>query len=93
MPLFTLRVAPHGEPRKTRGRADRYSLLVRLLPPLLPTGLSRRTDFDASTNDFNNYCDRHVRNDSAVRHSLTHCELTESTESGFNATEVGTTWL
>ena len=45
IPLFTLRVAPHGAPRKTRGRADRYSLLVRLLPPLLPTGLSRRTDF------------------------------------------------
>src|SRR5215469_12936351 len=43
MPLFTLRRAPQGALRKTRGRVDRYSLLVRLLHPLLHAGLSRRT--------------------------------------------------
>jgi hypothetical protein len=34
---------PHGAQRKTRGRADRYSLLVRILRPLLHAGSSRRT--------------------------------------------------
>src|SRR5229473_8093007 len=43
IPLFTLRRAPRGTQRKTRGRADRYSLLVRILHSLLPAGLSRRT--------------------------------------------------
>src|SRR5229473_7837477 len=43
IPLFTLRRAPHGTQRKTRGRADRYSFLVRLLHPLLHAGLARRT--------------------------------------------------
>jgi len=43
VPLFTLRCAPHGTQRKTRGRVDRYSFLVGFLPPLLHTGLSRRT--------------------------------------------------
>jgi hypothetical protein len=33
---------PHGLPRKTRGRADRYSFLVGNFHPLLPAGLSRR---------------------------------------------------
>src|ERR1035437_8557828 len=43
IPLFTLRCAPHGAQRKTRGRVDRYSLLVRILNSLLHAGLSRRT--------------------------------------------------
>jgi hypothetical protein len=43
VPLFTLRCAPHGTQCKTRGRVDRYSFLVGFLPPLLHTGLSRRT--------------------------------------------------
>jgi hypothetical protein len=43
IPLFTLRCAPHGAQRKTRGRVDRYSLLVRMLHSLLHAGLSRRT--------------------------------------------------
>ena len=42
IPLFTLRSAPHGAQRKTRGRVDRYSFLVRIFHPLLPAGLSRR---------------------------------------------------
>src|SRR5216683_3034611 len=43
IPLFTLRRAPHGTQRKTRGRADRYSLLVRIFHSLLHAGLARRT--------------------------------------------------
>jgi hypothetical protein len=43
VPLFTLHHAPRDALRKTRGRVDRYSLLVRLLHPLLHAGLSRRT--------------------------------------------------
>jgi hypothetical protein len=43
VPLFTLHGAPRGSPCKTRGRVVRYSLLVRLLHPLLHAGLSRRT--------------------------------------------------
>src|SRR5262252_5950362 len=43
IPLFTLRRAPRDAQRKTRGRVDRYSFLVRLLPPLLHAGLARRT--------------------------------------------------
>jgi hypothetical protein len=35
---------PSREQRKTRGQVDRYSFLVRLLPPLLHAGLSRRTN-------------------------------------------------
>jgi len=34
--------------RKTRGRVDRYSLLVGILPPLLHTGLARRTEIACS---------------------------------------------
>src|SRR5271157_5461552 len=45
MPLFTLRYAPRDAQRKTRGRVDRYSFLVRLFHPLLQTGLSRRTGY------------------------------------------------
>jgi hypothetical protein len=45
MPLFTLHCAPHGAQRKTQGRVDRYSFLVRLFHPLLQTGLSRRTGY------------------------------------------------
>jgi hypothetical protein len=33
---------PRGTPRKTRGRAGRYSFLVRNFHSLLPAGLSRR---------------------------------------------------
>ena len=44
IPLFTLRCAPHGAQRKTRGRVDRYSFLVGILPSLLHAGLARRTD-------------------------------------------------
>ena len=43
IPLFTLRRTLHSARRKTRGRADRYSFLVRRLHPLLHAGLSRRT--------------------------------------------------
>ena len=42
-PLFTLRRAPRGTHRKTRGQAVRYSLLVRILHSLLHAGLYRRT--------------------------------------------------
>ena len=44
VPLFTLRHAPHGTHRKTRGRVVRYSFLVGLLHSLLHAGLSRRTE-------------------------------------------------
>ena len=43
IPLFTLRRAPRGTQRKTRGRAVRYSFLVRLFHSLLRAGLSRRS--------------------------------------------------
>ena len=43
VPLFTLRLSPRGEPRKTQGRVGRYSFLVRLFHSLLHAGLSRRT--------------------------------------------------
>ncbi len=43
IPLFTLHCAPRDTQRKTRGRVDRYSFLVRNFHPLLPAGLSRRT--------------------------------------------------
>ena len=42
-PLFTLHWTLHSAQCKTRGRADRYSFLVRLFHPLLHTGSSRRT--------------------------------------------------
>src|SRR5215831_2720779 len=42
IPLFTLRCTPRGAQRKTRGRVDRYSFLVRIFHPLLSAGLSRR---------------------------------------------------
>ena len=48
IPLFTLRWAPRGIQRKTRGRVDRYSFLVRNFHPLLPAGLSRRYQSFAS---------------------------------------------
>src|SRR5215472_7779170 len=38
VPLFTLPPAPHSASRKTRGRVDRYSFLVRLFHPLLHAG-------------------------------------------------------
>ncbi|MGA2610235.1 MAG: hypothetical protein ABSH01_22560, partial [Terriglobia bacterium] len=38
----TLHCAPHDAQRKTRGRVDRYSFLVRIFHSLLPAGLSRR---------------------------------------------------
>src|ERR1035437_9508350 len=46
IPLFTLRRVPRGTQRKTRGRADRYSLLVRIFHSLLHAGLARRTAND-----------------------------------------------
>jgi hypothetical protein len=42
-PCCPLRRAPRDAQRKTRGRVDRLSFLVRLLPPLLHAGLARRT--------------------------------------------------
>ena len=42
-PLFTLHWTLHSAQRKTRGRADRYSFLVRLFHPQLHAGLFRRT--------------------------------------------------
>src|SRR5215467_7577867 len=47
-PLFTLHWTLHSAQRKTRGRADRYSFLVRLFHPQLHAGLSRRTPTDSS---------------------------------------------
>ena len=41
--------------RKTRGRADRYSLLVRLFHPLLHAGLARRTVIDFSPVDISHW--------------------------------------
>jgi hypothetical protein len=43
IPLFMLRRPPRGDQRKTRGRADRYSFLVRLSHSLRHAGLSRRS--------------------------------------------------
>src|SRR4029078_3226014 len=43
-PLFTLHWTLHSAQRKTRGRADRYSFLVRLFHPQLHAGSSRRTN-------------------------------------------------
>ena len=43
IPLFTLRCAPHDTQRKTRGRVDRYSFLVRILHSLLHAGCSENT--------------------------------------------------
>src|SRR5215467_5316881 len=43
IPLFTLRRAPRDAQRKTRGRVDRYSFLVRNFHSLLHAGLARRT--------------------------------------------------
>jgi len=37
-------LCPSRYQRKTRGRVDRYSFLVRILHSLLHTGLSRRTN-------------------------------------------------
>src|ERR1035438_3123641 len=39
VPLFTLRLTLHSVRRKTRGRVDRYSFLVRLFHPLSHAGL------------------------------------------------------
>jgi len=44
IPLSTLRHAPRGAPRKTRGQVVRYSFPVGLFHSLLHAGLSRRTD-------------------------------------------------
>ena len=43
IPLFMLHRPPRGDRRKTRGRADRYSFLVRLSHSLRHAGLSRRS--------------------------------------------------
>src|SRR5450631_1352190 len=43
LPLFTLRRTFRNARCKTRGRADRYSFLVRLFHPLFHAGLARRT--------------------------------------------------
>ncbi|HTF68996.1 MAG TPA: hypothetical protein VK638_40585, partial [Edaphobacter sp.] len=51
-PLFTLRTAPHGALRKTRGRVVRYSFLVGLFHSLLHAGLSRRTALPVLLNYF-----------------------------------------
>src|SRR6516165_11488268 len=48
MPLFMLHRVPRGTQRKTQGRADRYSFLVRLFHSLLHAGLSRRTNIHLS---------------------------------------------
>ena len=42
-PVYASTCAPRDAPRKTRGRVDRYSFLVRLFHSLLQAGLSRRT--------------------------------------------------
>jgi hypothetical protein len=42
--LFTLRRAPRGAQRKTRGRVVRCAFLVGLFHSLLRAGLARRTD-------------------------------------------------
>ena len=42
-PVYASLVSPRDTQRKTRGRVDRYSFLVRLFHPLLHAGLARRT--------------------------------------------------
>jgi hypothetical protein len=44
VPLFTLRRAPRGAQRKTRGRVVRYSFLVGLLHSLLHAGCSENNN-------------------------------------------------
>ena len=44
LPLSTLRRAPRGTQRKTRGRVVRYSFLVGLFHSLLHAGFARRTE-------------------------------------------------
>jgi hypothetical protein len=51
IPLFTLRRAPRDAQRKTRGRVDRYSFLVRNFHSLLHTGLARRNNIPISLID------------------------------------------
>ena len=51
VPLFTLRQASRDTWCKTRGRADRYSFLVRLFHPLLHAGLARRTNIAIAQDD------------------------------------------
>ena len=54
-PLFTLHWTPHSAQRKTRGRVDRYSFLVRLFHPQLHAGLSRRTTTFFSRHGFRSW--------------------------------------
>jgi len=53
VPLFTLHRTLRSARRKTRGRVDRYSFLVRLFHPLFHAGSSRRTTtfFPATASD------------------------------------------
>ena len=51
IPLFTLRCAPRGVTTQNSGRVDRYSFLVGILPPLLHTGLARRTEIQFHAED------------------------------------------
>jgi hypothetical protein len=60
-PLFTLHWTPHSAQCKTRGRADRYSFLVRLFHPQLHTGLSRRTTTLFSRHGFNSWLCNRIR--------------------------------
>jgi len=74
-PLFTLHWRPHGFQCKTRGRADRYSFLVRLFHPQLHAGLSRRTP--TSFSDESKYSNGQRRSLADLEHEtrvgLTYC--------------------
>src|SRR5215469_11978931 len=70
IPLFMLRHPPRGGQRKTRGRADRYSFLVRLSHSLRHAGLSRR-----SITRLPRYCGP-LRHPKRPGLALTSCQLT-----------------
>src|SRR5206468_4533869 len=69
VPLFTLHWTLHSAQRKTRGRADRYSFLVRLFHPQLHAGLSRRTPTIPSGREISR------THDVAIRQRETHFNL------------------
>jgi hypothetical protein len=60
-PLFTLHWTLHSAQRKTRGRADRYSFLVRLFHPQLHAGSSRRTPTFFSRHGLRSWLSRRIR--------------------------------
>src|ERR1022692_4444390 len=61
VPLFTLHRTLHSARRKTRGRVDRYSFLVRLFHPLSHAGSSRRTTTFFSRHGFRSWLSSSTR--------------------------------